>query len=406
VTTRTAGGRATVAYAPLQRPRRLVLAFLVFAILAGQMQSIAEVLFPSLALTSFVDDVFVLLALVLSAPALVRAPGGTVLAIFLWLASLGLAAYYSVTSLGFASEEIIFMYRQVAMPALIMLIGLALRPSEWRFLGSLVILVGLVNVLYVIYELTFGRPIDPVAIAESQGEYVGYYNGSDIFTGAAFERAGGLVLNPPIAGIFLATGLVVAAHRRGLRYRWPILLCLAAATWVTGSRGGLLVAAVGVALPWAARRFNAWVAVVVMIIVATPFAIEISTHKGSGRHAAGLVQGLIDAATNPLGVGFGFVGNHRPEEVDSQVGESLLGIAFSSAGVITIALILALVFRLLVNLNRDGERAWISALAAGGLFAALFSETAGSVDGTVAIWLAAGFALSRSRPNFVASRKH
>lgn len=367
----------------------------ILAIVAGQAQNILEAEVPPEGLfvyLTFLDDALVVLAFLVAVPRLSRAAGGPVLVLVLWLALLAFAAWRSISVTNLPVSETLFLFRQVAIPAVIMIVGIVLTRDEWRRIGSVVIALGLVNAVYAAIELVFGRPFEPVEA--KNGAYIGYYSGTDIFTGDSVERAGGLLLNPPTMGLFFAAALAFAFYRKDLRGRWIIVVVLAAALWVTNSRGGLLAAGIALILPWAARKFSVWVAVAVMAIAAAPIAAGIASQQGSGRHSEGLVLGLTHAFENPLGRGFGYIGNHRAGDRTETAGESLMAIPFSAAGIVAVIIALLIVFAYIRHIDRGGERSWVSALALGGVAAAFLAETASAVNGTIPIWLAAGFAFS------------
>lgn len=373
--------------------KRLV-AVLILTIIAGQLQGILTLELPQLGVVNYFDDALLLVAVALCVPRFPRLPALPAALIFFWILWSLFAMFRSVEEHGFQPGEMFFMFRQIAIPAIIMIVGMALRHSEWLALARGVIWVAIISIPYYLFELFIGRPVDPVAAAASQDDYIGYYNGTNIITGAPFDRLGGPILNPPIAGIFLAAAIVLILCLFRSRVTPWLVVILAALLILTGSRGGLLIAAIAIGLAWASPRLHPAVAAVMLTLITIPFALEIASHQQSGRHVDGLTTGLEDALNNFFGRGFGFVGNHRPGEITDGAGESLLGIAFSAGGIPFLAIIICVIVALLLKTRHLTHGGVAAAIALGGVMTAMFAESASALNGTLPIWLAAGFAFS------------
>lgn len=375
-----------------------VVRLLLLAIVAGQLQNLVDHLLDYRAPVTFIDDSLILLALVASTPRLVRQPSAPAYLTVVWIMIMVSALLVSIYGNQLPTGPSFGLFRQVTMPALILLIGVVLRREEWRIIGTATIFFSLANAAYVAFETFAFRPIDLVAVAAASGDYLGTYSGYDPFTGDRIERAGGYILNPPSLGCLIGAGLAIAWHRGHTGRLLLIQLALSMSLYATGSRGGFLIAIVGVLFPWIARSVSPAVAGALFVITAVPFGSYIAGHSSGGgdeRHVNGLLAGISDALTHPLGRGFGYVGNHRPEGLThGDRGETLLGIAFSAGGMPALALALLVTTTLLFRLN-SRSHGWVAALALGGFLAALFAETAGAINATVPIWLAVGLALRR-----------
>ncbi|MGO3319549.1 MAG: hypothetical protein ACTIL0_03480 [Microbacterium gubbeenense] len=372
-------------------------ALLVAAIVAGQLQNAFEALVsPGVRpIARSLDDVLVLAAVVAGVRRLRELPLLAVGTLALYVLTMTVAAGSGIVISGLPKADVLFLFRQSVMPALLMLAGMTLQRREWHKIGTWVLWIGVANALYCMYEIMFGRLIDPVEF--ESGDYVGFYLGTNPFTGEVIDRAGGFLLNPPTVGMFLCAALFVAVTRTTLvwYYRWPAVGMLLVAIWLVNSRGGILALGIAVGLPIAVRFVNAWGVIALGSLAMIPLGVEVASHAGSGRHSAGLLRGIEDAIFSPFGRGLGYAGLGRPSEITDAASESLLAIPFSAGGVLVLIIVLALFIRLVLLLNNGGHQSWIAGLALGVLSAALFAETAGAISGTVPLWLAAGLALSR-----------
>lgn len=369
---------------------------LIAAIVAGQLQNLLEVLAPPgvRPVVRLLDDVLVLAGVIVGTLRFRELPRIATGALALYVSIMVVAACSGIFISILPVADVLFLFRQCLMPALLILAGMTLRRQEWRQIGTWVLWIGVANALYCVYESMFGRLIDPVEF--ESGKYVGFYRGTNPFTSEIIDRAGGFLLNPPTAGLFLCAALFVAITRTTLRwyYRWPSVGILLVAIWLANSRGGLLALGIAIGLPIAVRFVNPWVVIVLGSLAAIPLGLEVASHAGSGRHSAGLLRGIEDAIFNPFGRGLGYAGLGRPSEIADAASESLIAIPLSAGGMVVLVVVLALFIRVVLLLNRGGHQTWIAGLALGTLSAALFAETAGAINGTVPLWLAVGLALS------------
>ncbi len=371
---------------------------------AAFLQSPLAALAPGVPGLDRLDDAVVVLLVLASVPVLGRVPGMPVALIALWGALMVLGAVES--SVGISGTFILF--RQVTIPALLVLVGLTISPLSWHRVRRLAIWIGLVNVAYMVVELVGVHLLDPTALSTFNDRAVtrnglpGYYYywiGGDsalAFTGERFiTRLGGTVLNPPIAGLVVGTALVFLWYDKSFRFRKSALVALAFTTLMTFSRGGWLVVALALVMPYLMRKVRTVGTIAIMAPALWFAGTKMADDGNSVSHAEGLTEGVRLALAGPLGVGFGSVGNYVKSLNITEASESLLGIAFSAAGVVSIALVLVLVTRLWTI---SGRHAWVeeAALGLGIVVAALFSETAGGLNGTIPLWLAVGVALRRA----------
>jgi hypothetical protein len=404
-TTRVGHSRTTAELGPQPKARpELVGVLALMAILAAFMQSPLAAIAPRVFGLDMLDDGIVVLLVLACLPKLGRAPGIQVLLIAVWGVLMMLGAAQSTVS----TSGTFILFRQVTIPALLIMVGLTISRRYWQKVRRLAIWIGLINVGYMLLELVGIYLLDPYSLStfnarsEIRNGLPGYYYywiGGDSplsFIGAPFMlRLGGTVLNPPIAGLVVGTALVFVWYDKSFRFRRIALVALGFTTLMTFSRGGWLVVAIALIMPYLLRKIRA----VGTILVMTPalwFAATQMADDGNSRvHADGLTEGIRLAMTGPMGVGFGSVGNYVKSLRITEASESLLGIAFSAAGVLAIVLLLVLVWKLW-NISR--RRHWVeeAPLALGIVAAAFLSETAGGLNGTIPLWLAVGVALRRS----------
>lgn len=389
--------------APSRTKIELVGVLALLAMAAAFMQSPMAGLAPGVSGLERLDDAIVVLLVLASVPLLGRAPGMPVALITLWGALMVLGAVQS--SVGSSGTFILF--RQVTLPALLILVGLTISPRSWQRVRRLAIWIGLLNVVYMLLELTGVYLLDPTALSTFNDRsttrglpgYYFYWIGVDSplsFTGERFiTRLGGTVLNPPIAGLVVGTALVFLWYDKAFRFRKVALVALGFTTLMTFSRGGWLVVALALVLPYLMRTVRTVGTVMIMAPALWFAGTKMADDGNSISHAKGLTEGVRLAITGPLGVGFGSVGNYVKSLHITEASESLLGIAFSAAGVVSIVLVLVLVARLwTISSQQSGIEE--AALGLGIVVAALFSETAGGLNGTIPLWLAVGVALRRA----------
>lgn len=398
--------QTTTRLIPRSKPRfELIGVIAILAMLAAFMQSPLAALAPGVSGLDMLDDALIVLLVVACLPKLGSAPGMPVLLLASWGALMVLAATQSTVN----TSGTFILFRQVTIPALLILVGLTISKRYWFKVRRLAIWIGLLNVGYMLFELAGIYLLDATLLSnfnDGRGEirnglpsYYFYWLSSDSplsFTGEPFiSRLGGTVLNPPIAGLVVGTALVFLWYDRAFRFRRVALCALALATLMTFSRGGWLVVALALLMPLLLRKLGRFGTILVMAPTLWFVGTQMADDGNSGSHAEGLTEGIRLAMTGPVGVGFGSVGNYLKSLHITKASESLLGIAFSAAGVAAIVLVLLLVIKLW---NIAGKLPWIgeAALGLGVVAAAFFSETAGGLNGTIPLWLAVGVAIRRA----------
>lgn len=373
----------------------------VLALACGALQSIVTSVWPVVE-SKLLDDAAVFL---LAGALLFRIRGSRLwplLLIAAWAAIGALALMHSETPLSTS----VLMYRQILMPAVLIYCGLLLTPAEWKLLVRVGIGIAVLCCLYVPLDLAGIRPFDLAALnsadplgarglrdGDAPGSFWYYWGDSG---DQRIPRAGGIFLNPPVMGIAVGTAFALAGTlslRR--RFKIPLMIVLGVGTAFTFSRAGILIAALGVVLPWLLRRLGVlWSGVLVGLTAFAAYFL-ISEHGKSVRHVDGLIQGLQDSFTTPWGMGYGNVGNNAKRLGQTLSGESLLGIAFSSSGVIAVAIVALLALTLIINSLRNTQRT-LSCIALSGLAAAALSESAGALNGSMLLWMACGVAIGHS----------
>jgi len=319
-------------------------------------------------------------------------------ALMFWGALVAIAYFRSSLEPGVA----LLVARQVGVPMALVFIGSVLNRREWAGVAWIAIAVGVVNSLYMLPEL-FGLRLIPPAnalLADSiheifvtdglPGYYYYYYA-----EGSFFVRAGGLFLNPPIAGIACAVALVLAWWMPRRKWHWPLAAVLGIAVAASASRAGLLIVAIGLVLPLVRRWIGTLWTVVAALALGSAGAAIFFSHAGSGLHAAGLIQGVTDGVQSVIGLGFGHAGNYSSSVGAAESGESLVGVAVSAMGIPALLVILfsaALLVRVTLAAHPDP----LGGLAIAALGAAALSETGGALNGTVALWAVVGVVLSRT----------
>ncbi|MCZ4564250.1 hypothetical protein O4160_25775 [Rhodococcus sp. IEGM 1401] len=370
----------------------------VAALFAAVLQTVSIALQPGVSGLTLMDDAVVVVLVASIFSRLGRAPGWTVYLIAVWVMLMVFGVINSIVGSGVT----LILFRQVTIPALLILVGLTMTSYEWRIIARISIWIGIVNALYMALEYVGVRLLDPATLASydrthlvmRDGLPAYYYYYADSFGLGEIVRVGGLVLNPPIAGLVTGGALALLWYTPDFRYRrmWMILLTLTTA--MTFGRGGILVAAFAIVVPAMIRKIGR-MATVVLISPATYFiGTELADDGNSQIHAKGLTDGLRFALDGPFGLGFGATGNALKALGLTRSSESLLGIAFAAGGVVTVLILAGLIAKLFVSINRVGN--WEAAVGIGVIIAALFSESAGALNGTIPLWMAIGVALRKA----------
>ncbi|WP_104176454.1 hypothetical protein [Cryobacterium sp. Y50] len=361
------------------------------AMLCGAIQSPLSVL-TTWSSANLLDDLAVLVMLSFATLRLWHAQGAVILLTILWLL-LCMAALLHTSVDG---ETAFFLFRQILMPAILIVCGLVLSEMEWKLVCRIAILIGLANAAYIVLEELGIHLLDASKLAANSGVWIlngipGYYYGYAL-NGDVIVRAGGLVLNPPIAGIVTAVAAIIAWQTIRPGWRFPLTAALVLATMAASSRAGLLIAFAGLVLPWMVRRLGIIPATAIAAGGGFLFGLQILNHGGTASHLRGFLGGLSDAIAYPLGRGFGYAGNFADIGL-VESSESLVGIAFSATGFTSVIIVAILGVVLLCRLMGDTS-IWIAAIGLGAVASSFFSETAGAVNGTIPLWLAVGYALT------------
>lgn len=378
---------------------RLLGPLIVLAVLAGLVQNPATASFPWLgSLASIVDDALLLLAF-----AVACVIGGQRWSFWavLWatiLVSLtGFAVLFSVLPTNLA----VGLARQIMLPVVAVLVGMRLGPRGFAQVTRIAALVGLWQVPFVIAERWGLRLFDPSALVQGRGWTIpivdglpGYYfyyfsqGGLNSLFGSVFIRSGGLVLNPPVAGLMMAIAAVIVWRQRWKYHRALVTLALfgSALTW---SRGGWVVALCGLCLPFLLSRFRVIgfiAALLAFVYVSQRFA---DANVGAASHVNGLTEGLTDALRHPLGLDFGNSGNLLIDRGYDVAGESLAGILFSALGVMGLLLFVVAFIAVGVKAVLHPD-VWQASLFLGLMITVLLSETGGAMYGTLGAWVIVG----------------
>lgn len=348
----------------------------------------------------YIDDVLVLVLVLASLLRFKRMYLWPKIGVIIWgvLLMVSLAVTVLVTK-PVSTDNAIFLFRQVALPAALILPGLAFTKHEWRLAMRWTIGIALANAAYALLEFFHIRVFDPATLAVLDGRWVdeesglpGNFRGWWI-DGSYVDRLGGIVVNPPTLGIVCAVAAVMAWWTlRNLWWRLAVVAALSLTALGSISRGGWVILIAGILFPYLVKFFGKWLSLAFAALIAAVFGYLLMGHGKSFLHLEGLLGGIQDAFMSIIGRGFGFAGNFA-EAAESK--ESLLGIAFSAGGVLAVMLVVVFTLALLKRVLED-RAAWLASLALGGVAVAALAETAGSIYGTIPLWLAAGYALKRA----------
>lgn len=388
-----------LAFAP-ERRGWLVGVLAVGAMFTGLAQNIL-LTYSSFGGFNLMDDLCISLMFLVSLTRLAHRFNVPALLAVVWIGACVIALWRTVDESIIPGDSAFFLFRQVCMPVLVIVCGLVMTRREWKWVLAAVLSISILNAAYIGLEVMGIRIIDPVpfALLSKTAMYPnglpGYYMSFDL-AGELAVRAGGLFLNPPTTGIATGAAAVLAFH--ALRSRWRLLLVLALglATIATISRAGILLLLIGIAAPVVARKLHPVVALPIMGIPALMAGNNIADLGNSDAHVNGLTVGIDHAFESVIGRGFGYVGNFAGKAGELQeASESLSGIAFSAAGLVTVGIYAAALGAAIIAVLRQPRR-WESYLAFGALVIAMLAETAGSMNATVPMWLLVGAAFSAS----------
>lgn len=370
------------------------LPLVIALIVLGAAQSILRVLFYETSVVTLLDDA----ALALAAIAMIfgrfkQVPIAAWTGLAVWAILLLIAVLRSQVPLASTAEAA----RQIAIPAVLIVIGIALTKKEWLLIAKTALVVGVANGVYAVIEIVFGRLIDPGAMArENDRKPHGVPASYFWYDGAGHEhpRAGGLVLNAPVAGILIAGALIIGWFLARKWWQYALVALLAVPLYLTYSRSGMVIAIAGVLIPLALRYAGLALTVILGAAGATAGFAYFSTHGASIRHVNGLVNAFFTLDDHPFGQGFGTYGNVISRAVgDVDGGESLVGLAIAALGVPGILAMLGLVSIVTWRLIAGAHSPELLAMGLGLIVAGLFVESVSALNGTAPLWVGAGYAL-------------
>jgi hypothetical protein len=294
----------------------------------------------------------------------------------------------------------LYQLRQCLVPILLLIFGFVTGVEQLAKLRPWVIGFGLVAAIYAIGEFFGVRPLDPltftsfqtIRILEHQREFPGsyYYWFSD---NDYLLRSGSFLLNPPLAGIYMAAATLWVwwGRQRVTLAAAAITAVLVLGVGLTIARAGIVILGLLLLQPVVTAKLGRWSFVAVGTLLGLLAFNEIATHAAASRHSDGALYGLQLAFEHPLGAGFGLVGNILKSGVGDGEGESSLAIFFAGTGLLGVAAVGALLWRGI----RQGRTVGGVALTAA-VVVALFAETGSGLDGSGMLWILAGTALAGS----------
>lgn len=371
-----------------------VLPLVIGIVILGAVQSTLKVAFPTVTALTLLDDV----ALALTCVALVisrfrKVPYVAWVSALLWAVVLSASAARATVGLGSTLEIV----RQLLVPVALVLIGFALVPREWRALAKATVWVAAANGAYACIEIMFGRILDPGPMASSTDRKPHGIPASYFWWDASGDehvRAGGLALNPPVAGIIIAAGLILGCYLSRHWWQYGLTFLLVVPLILTNSRAGMLIAIAGVLGLALLRHFGLVLSIVLGAVGAAVGYTYFSKHGDSLSHVRGLTEALREIPNSPFGAPIGTHGNIASRTTGAHVGESLVGLGLASTGFIGCALVLFLAGALIFCLIRGTVAPIAATMALGLLCAALVSESVSALNGTVALWASCGYALA------------
>jgi hypothetical protein len=396
-----AGGGVMAAYLALTREfGKLAVLVAVAGVLQGPVAATFQT--PS---ALFLDDLIAVILFVSVLSRLNQVPV-RLAALLLVLASATAFAIIRAPDLALA----LLQARQVWVAILLAAVGallVRLDARHWRTIIRGTVAIGAVVASFAVVEVFMGPAVDPAGLQESAEFRAGrlvdglpaHYYAYGILGEDRLVRSGSLLLNPPATGILLGTAMVCAAMLPlGRGATWLLQGVLAAGLLSTVGRAGILIALVGLGLPFLRRKLGPTMAATACtagLVLAASLIVE---SGNSYRHLQGSVEGLLGGITTPLGHGFGRIGNLTVEQAQTGVGESLIGMAVYSLGWVALATLIWAGFRLGRSWWRTSRlTAPVVALGIAGLLAGLVSETSTALNASVALWIALGAALASTR---------
>lgn len=294
-----------------------------------------------------------------------------------------------------------YQLRQVGIPILLVLLGARLTRVDISKIASLLVSVAVAGSLYVVTETLGWRLVDPsaaVGLSDFQtvnlrlglpASYLYFTNDAGDF----LTRAGGHLLNPPAEGLFLASAMLWIVFTRPSRTagaQTVLLTLVGAAALMPLARGGVLILVLLAIQPLVTRwlgRYSFLVAAAVGGFVALN---ELSSVGNSAKHSDGLLTGVLNALTHPLGSGFGLVGNavRKLSESYDTAGESLAAVFLTATGWTGIVVLLWMLW-----IGAKHGRSVSGVVITGAILNFMLSETSGGLDASGALWILVGYAL-------------
>lgn len=379
---------------------------LVLTLIFAALQSPIEVTFVDMPFSGYYDDVLLVILSLLVSKRCLGLPGLPVVLFFAWNLATIMAFYRS----SIPYQDAFILYRQVTVPSLLIYAGMALTSHEWNLVKKVTIIVGVVNGFYMVLEILNVHLLDPTrlstfndaraVIRNGLPSYYFYWIGEGPLgqlTGTGMIlRMGGILLNPPMAGLVIAAAAIFIWYDKKIAFRKTKFIIFSILLFLTFSRAGWLVALTAILLPTLAKKIGKVGTIVIMLPSLWFVGTRLAEHGNSVSHAEGLVTGIKHAVAEPVGHGFGLIGNYLKGQGITRDSESLLGIAFSAMGFVAVLIVLLLMVTYW-SIATSEQLVWEAAVGLGIVLAALFSETAGGLNGTVPLWLAAGVAFAKWR---------
>lgn len=385
---------------PSRASPSLMTLILVLMIYAGAVQNAVVSLSAAAGKITLVDDLLLILAFLLAMVRQVARPRLRLAAIGVYVGLCLLAVVRATVPFGLAFE----VFRQVLVPALLVVIGLVITAREWKNTLRAWSVVTVVNVVYILIEVKTGPILDPTAFVVNSGDestvlqYQGL-PGSYTYWNAAGEttlRAGGLFLNPPISGLAVGIGAVAMFHTVRSRLRWVVVVAAFFAVYFSFSRAGMLVLGFGLLIPWLSRHIGRFLTTLLGFLGGVVFFNLFAADGGSEAHVDGFMQGVKVAISSPAGEGFGSAGNIIKASAEaSGSSESLIGIFLVAAGFVGLLFLLVVTAILARVVWRSMMTHWEPALAVAAFVVAAVAETAGALAGAAPMWIAVGLAFRR-----------
>ncbi|MCV7594620.1 hypothetical protein M3B39_004345 [Micrococcus luteus] len=378
----------------------LMTCILVLMIFVGALQNAVVSFTAAASRITLADDLLLILAFMLAMVRQVSRPRMRLAAIGIYVFLCLLAVVRATVPFGLAFE----VFRQLLVPALLVVIGMVITSREWRSALRAWFVVTVANIVYMLIEVEAGPILDPTAFVVNSGDesivlqYQGL-PGSYTYWNAEGEpalRVGGLFLNPPIAGLAVGIGAVAMFHTMRSRLRWIVLIGAFFAVYFSFSRAGMLVLGLGLFIPWFSKVLGRFVTTLLAVAGGFLFFNSFAADGGSEAHIEGFIHGLDSALSSPVGEGIGSAGNLIKTTLRaSDSSESLTGIFLVATGAIGLLFLAVMTAVLARVVWRSMTTRWEPALAVAAFVVAAVAETAGALAGAAPMWIAVGLAFQR-----------